>query len=133
MGAMSNYLEQTLLNAVFRGVAFTPPTRIFVALYTSDPTDADIDVEVNAPEYARQTVTFAAPTQDAQGRVQVSNSNVIAFPIARSNWGTVSYIGLRDAAIAGNLLYYGPLVNPRVVNVNDQFRVMPGDLIITFD
>ena len=133
MGAMSNYLEVALLNAVFRGTAFTSPANIFVALYTSNPTDADTGTEVNAAEYARQTVTFTEPTQDAQGRARISNSNEIVFPIAQSNWGTVTHIGLRDAATAGNLLYYGPFVTPKAVNVNDQLRIVPGDLVITLD
>ena len=133
MGAMSNYLEEALLNAVFRGTAFTSPANIFVALYTSDPTDADTGTEVSATEYTRQAVTFNAPTQDAQGRAQISNSNEIAFPIAQSSWGTITHIGLRDAATAGNLLYYGPLANPKTVSTNDQLKILSGDLVITLD
>ena len=133
MGAISNYLEVALLNAVFRGIAFTSPTNVFAALYTSYPTDADIGIEVNAPEYTRQLVTFTIPTQDALGRARISNSTEIAFPAAQSNWGTITHIGLRDDSTTGNLLYYGPLANPKVVNVNDQLKIVPGDLVITLD
>ena len=128
---MSDYLEQALLNAVFRGIAFTSPTNVFAALYMSDPTDADVGVEVNAPEYTRQTVAFTAPVQDAHGRARISNTNEIVFPIAQSDWGTVTHIGLRNAATAGNLLHYGSLASPKVVTVNDQLRIVPGDLVIT--
>ena len=43
MAEMSNYLENALINATLRNTSYTTPTTVYVALYTSDPTDADRD------------------------------------------------------------------------------------------
>ncbi len=40
MAAMSNYLENALINEVLRATGYTAPTTVYVALFTSDPTDA---------------------------------------------------------------------------------------------
>lgn len=37
MASMSDYLENKLIDAIFRNVSFTPPTPIYFALYTAAP------------------------------------------------------------------------------------------------
>lgn len=61
MAEMSNYLENALLNAVLRNTSYTSPSTVFVALYTSDPTDAGSGTEVSGGSYARKSVTFGSP------------------------------------------------------------------------
>ncbi len=46
MAEMSNYLENALINVTLRATAYTAPTTVYLALYTSDPTDADTGTEV---------------------------------------------------------------------------------------
>ena len=41
MAEMSNYLENALINATLRNTGYTSPTTVYLALYTTDPTDAD--------------------------------------------------------------------------------------------
>ena len=43
MSAMSNYLENALVNATLRNTTYTSPATVYVGLYTSDPTDAGSD------------------------------------------------------------------------------------------
>ena len=59
---MSNFLENALINATLRNTTYTSVATIYVALYTSDPTDADTGTEVTGGSYARTSVTFAAPS-----------------------------------------------------------------------
>ncbi len=54
MAEMSNYLENALINATLRNTSYTSPTTVYVALYTSDPTDADSGTECSGTSYARQ-------------------------------------------------------------------------------
>lgn len=126
---MSNYLETAVLN-LLRGVSFTPPATVYVALYTNDPTDADIGTEVSAVDYARQAITFGEPVQGADGKAAISNNTEIAFSQAGTSWGTITHIGFRDAATGGNLLYYGALANPKTIDAGDRFRAMIGDLTL---
>jgi hypothetical protein len=132
MGAMSNYLETAILNAVFRNTAFSSPATVHLALYTSNPTDADTGTEVTGGAYARQVVVFSAPTQVAD-KATISNTADISFPVATAAWGTISHIGIRSAATGGNLLYYGPVSNARSILANDQLKFLAGELVLDLD
>jgi len=126
MSEMSNYLENALINGTIRGTTFTAPSTIYVALYTTDPTDADTGTEVSGGSYARQSVTFAAPSNG----VSASNATV-TFPTATASWGTVTHIGLRDASSAGNLLYHTPLDSSKTIGSGDVFQITSGSLTVT--
>lgn len=126
MDEMSNYLENALINATLRNTSYTSPTTVYVALYTTDPTDADTGTEVSGNAYARQSVTFSAPS----GGV-TSNSAAVEFPQATGSWGTVAYIGLRDASTGGNLLYHTALDASKTIATGDVFRIAIGSLTVT--
>jgi hypothetical protein len=124
----SNYLEEALLNHVLRGVPFAPPTGIFVALFTTAPTETTPGVEVTGGAYARQPVTFGVPSGGT-----CSNMADVTFPIATTGWGTITSFGLYDQVSGGNLLYYANLTSPRDILVNDQVRFPAGQLLCTED
>jgi len=126
MSEISNYLENALINATLRNTAYTSPTTVYVALYTTDPTDADTGTEVSGNAYARQSVTFSAPSNGA-----TSNSAAVEFPQATGSWGTVAFIGLRDALSGGNLLYHTPLDASKTIATGDVFRIAIGSLTVT--
>lgn len=132
MGAMSNFLEEKILNMVFRNVAYTRPSAVYLALYTSDPTETDTGTEVSGGGYQRQLITFAAPTQVGT-EARITNSADIQFPIATAGWGTITHIGIRSAATGGDLLYYGPVSNPRSILANDQIKFLAGELTLGLD
>lgn len=123
---MSNYLENALINATLRNTAFTSPTTVYLALYTTDPTDADTGTEVSGNAYARQSITFGAPSNGVS-----TNTAAIEFPQATGSWGTVAYVGIRDASTAGNLLYHTPLDASKTIATGDVFRVAVGSLSVT--
>lgn len=126
MAEMSNYLENALINATLRNTAYTSPTTVYLALYTSDPTDADAGTEVTGNAYARQSITFGAPSNGVS-----TNSAAIEFPQATGSWGTVAYVGIRDASTAGNLLYHTALDASKTIATGDVFRVAAGSLSVT--
>lgn len=126
MAEMSNYLENALINATLRNTSYTSPATVYVALYTTDPTDADTGTEVSGNGYARQSVTFGAPANGAS-----TNSAAVEFPQATGSWGTVAYIGLRDASSGGNLLYHSPLDASKTISTGDVFRISAGNLSVT--
>jgi hypothetical protein len=126
MAEMSNYLENALINATLRNTSYTSPTTVYLALYTDDPTDADTGTEVTGNGYARQSITFGSPSNGAS-----TNTAAIEFPQATGSWGTVSYIGIRDASTAGNLLYHTALDASKAIATGDVFRVAIGSLSVT--
>jgi hypothetical protein len=126
MAELSNYLENALINVTLRATSYTAPTTVYVALYTSDPTDADTGTEVSGTSYARQSVTFGAPSNGA-----TTNSAAVEFPQAGGSWGTVTHIGIRDASTAGNLLYHTALDASKTIATGDVFRIASGSLSVT--
>jgi hypothetical protein len=126
MAEMSNYLENALINVTLRATAYTAPTTVYVALYTTDPTDADTGTEVTGGSYARQSVTFAAPSNGV-----TTNSADVTFPTCTLAWGTVTHIGIRDASTAGNLLYHTPLDASKTIDLGDIFKITTGNLSVT--
>lgn len=122
MSNISNYLAAALLNETLRNSNYVPPASVYVALYTSNPTAADTGTEVGGGTYARQVVTFGAPAAEG-GKRTVKNAEVV-FPVAGEDWGAVTYIGIRDALSAGNLLYFIALDNPRTIFSGDRFRLL---------
>ena len=126
MAEMSNYLENALINVTLRATSYTAPTTVYLALYTTDPTDADTGTECSGTAYARQSITFGAPSNGVS-----TNSAVIDFPQAGGAWGTITHIGIRDALTAGNLLYHTPLDTSKTIATGDVFRVASGSLSVT--
>lgn len=134
--AKSNYLENIVLQYIFNNGTFVAPAT-YVSLYTSDPTDADSGTEVSGGSYARVQVNVnggSSPTWnnavvDGVGYL-VDNADVITFPTATADWGTVTHFGIHDAASAGNLLYHGALTASQAVNNGSVFSFAAGDLNI---
>jgi hypothetical protein len=126
MAEMSNYLENALINATLRNTSYTSPSTVYVALYTSDPTDADTGTEVSGTSYARQSVTFGSPSNGV-----TTNSAAVEFPQAGGSWGTVTHIGIRDASTSGNLLYHTALDASKAIATGDVFRIASGSLSVT--
>ena len=123
---MSNYLENALINGTIRGTTYTAPATVYVGLFTSDPTDAGSGTEVSGGSYARQSATFAAPSNGAS----VTNAD-ITFPQATASWGTVGWIGIFDALTTGNLLYHTALDASKTIEIGDIFKISAGNLSVT--
>ena len=128
----SNHLEHQILNHFFRNTPAAAPAQLFLALYISDPTDADIGTEIQGGAYARQIITFGEPSQ-VDGAGQIANNTQINFPTASSNWGTVSHWGIRTAATGGNLLVHSPVPTPKIIENGDEARFNIGAITISID
>ena len=123
-----NSFETTVLQWGLTTDAVTRPTTWYVGLFTSDPTDTGAaGTEVSGGSYARVAVTFSVSGDTA------SNTASIEFPTATANWGTVSHIGVHDAASGGNMLVHGALTSSKAIDSGDVFRIPTGDLDITLD
>lgn len=131
MTAISNYLENALLNHIFRNTAYTSPgTAVWVALYTTAQGDSDSGTEVTGGSYARVQVQGTG-AWDAPSNGAIANTSDITFPTASASWGTVVSVGIKDDSVSGELLYYGNLTSSKAVGNGDTFKFNAGDLDIT--
>lgn len=126
MAEMSNYLENALINATLRNTGYTSPTTVYLGLFTSDPTDANTGTEVSGGSYARQSITFGAPSNGV-----TTNTAAIEFPQATGSWGTVGWVGIMDSLTTGNLLYHTALDTSKTIASGDIFRIAIGSLSVT--
>lgn len=130
----STYTANKILDCYLRGVAITPPTRVWVSLHTADPGDAGgNEVPLTAwPSYQRRdpssggTITngFSAAANKA-----IENSSVILFP-EHNGAGpvTLTHVAIWDAPMGGNCLLSGPLNTTRVISPTDEIAIRAGDL-----
>ena len=130
MAAMSDYLENKLIDQIFRAQAYTFPTTLYIGLLTAAPTDSTAGTEVTGGSYARVGVTNAltawAGTQAAGSTVAstgatgtTSNNAAITFPAPTAAWGVVTHIAIYDAVTAGNILFYSALTTSKTINNGD--------------
>lgn len=125
----SDYLENAILNHTLRNTPYTPPATIYVGLFISAPTDSAPGTEVTGNGYARQAVTFGAPSGGS-----CSNSNLITFPTGSpGGFGTVVALGLFDAASGGNYLRHASVVAPKTFAAGDAPKFEIGQIVITED
>lgn len=129
MSAMSDYLEQKLLEHIFKNTSFTSPTTVYLALFTAAPSDSGGGTEVSGGSYARKAITFAAASSPGG---TIANSATVQFDVATANWGTITHFGIFDASSAGNLLVHGALTASKTVNSGDRIDFNTGDIVVTF-
>jgi len=143
MSALSNYLENKLVDHVLRATSFPVPATLYVALYTAAPSDAGGGTEVTGGSYARAAVgpstTAWTATQGGTAGAssgtsgQTANAADIPFPSPTANWGVVTHFGIHDAITAGNLLIWAPLTPSQTVNGGDAApKFLAGALTVTF-
>lgn len=126
MSAMSDYLENEILDHILGTGAYTMPTTVYVGLSTASFNDDNSGTELSGSGYARQTIAFNAAASGT-----ADNSGSVDFPAATGSWGTVSHFGLFDASTGGNLLIHGALTASKVVDTGDILRIAAGDMDIT--
>ena len=131
MSAMSDYLENKLVDHLFRGVNFTAPAQLHVALYTVAPSDSGGGTEVSGGSYARAALAPSTTNWSATNSVgstanpssgtggATSNNGAITFPAPTGNWGSCTHFGIFDASTGGNLLFHGALTTAKTVNNGD--------------
>src|SRR5210317_1153280 len=126
MSAMSDYLENEILDHILGTGAYTMPTTVYVGLSTASMADDASGTELSGSGYARQSATFNAAASGT-----ADNSAAVEFPAATASWGTVSHFGLFDASSSGNLLIHGAFTTSKVIESGDILKINTGDLDVT--
>mgnify|MGYP001282926562 CR=1 FL=1 len=134
MSAASNFLENELLDHVLRGSggAYTAPTTLYLALFTSDgglennTSGSQTEISTSGSAYSRQTIAF----NDASSG-SASNSATVTFSAATANWGTVTHVAIMDQSTGGNVLFHGAVTTSKTIESGDTFQVSSGNLTIS--
>lgn len=119
----SAYLRSKMVKLVSNQQAFSAPSNLYLAIYSSDPTINNTGVEAAGGSYARQQLSFAA---ESNGTVQSNTSESFTMPA-----GTWTHWGILDASSAGNLLYFGSFDIGIVTAGGGSISIASGDISIT--
>lgn len=131
----TNFAENALVNSWFRSQAAYKPAAVYIGLLTA-VTDAEAGTvtEVTGGSYARQQIAqadaqWSAPATINDGGTdwrEITNVNVLTFPTATANWGTITHFGVYDAATGGNLLGVVAFGSSRTINNSDTLSIGAG-------
>ena len=97
-GKFSNNYKTKIMN-LMRGInvsGFTP----YLALCNGSPEAGGSEFSGNS--YARTSMTFSAPAEQANGSMMISNSTRVESPVASGTWGNLTHVALYDASTSGN-------------------------------
>jgi hypothetical protein len=118
---MSDYLENKLIDHLFRGTAMTQPAGVYVALGTAASDSAFTEIAATGG-YARASIgrsdaawkgthgTTTGVSSGTGGNTQ--NAAAVAFGTPSATWNAgadITHFGLYDAVTGGNLLFWGSL------------------------
>ena len=129
-GSFTDFTEDLVLNWLLTTNTATRPTQWYVGLFTTATGETGGGTEVSGGAYVREAASFSVSGTDPTSAV---NTAAIEFPTASANWGTITHIGLFDAATSGNMLVHAPLDVAKAIGTGDVFRIPAGDLEITLD
>ena len=124
---LSAYLKDELLNHLLRNDQMVSPSVVYLALFTSDPTEDATGIEVSGGSYSRQTITFASP---ASG-ISLSSAQV-TFPVATFTWGEITHGAIFDSQAGGNMLFFAEFPSPKTIQATDQLVLGSGNISVGF-
>jgi hypothetical protein len=133
MAGFSDFGENLVLTWAFTASAVTRPTAWHAGLHlnASAPTEsAPATGELSGNGYSRQSITALT----ISGTTQAANPSQLTFgPNTGTNWGTLGFISVWDAATSGNCLAFGSLSSTVTINVGDSLQIGASQLVITLD
>ena len=105
---------------------------LYVALYTTAPSDSTAGTEANYTSYARVAVARTSGGWTVTNNV-VSNTAAITFPACTGGSNTVVAFGILTASSGGTLLYWGDLTANLAVSSGVTPEFAAGALTISED
>lgn len=138
MSALSNDLENALLNLLLRNTIYAPEGYLHVGLFATDPGESGSVGELSGTGYARAVITnnsvaFTSVVSNV-GMIR-QNAATITFPEAgAAGWGTARYWAIYDSELLGsdNLLVRGMFNTPQVISLGDTPTIAAGALQMYF-
>lgn len=126
MSELSNFLENKFLDITLNAATAYNVTTPYLALFSTDPTDAGSGTECQWTGYARQSMSFGAASSGT-----ASTDAAITFPAVAGSDVTITHIGIYDASSSGNLLYHTPLDASKTLSADDVMSVASAGISVT--
>jgi len=136
MAHLSTYFANAIIDKMLRNQSFTPPTTLYLALFTAVTglEDDNPTAEVSGGSYARVTCAL-----DAAATKLTANTSVLDTAIATADWGTITHWALVDHATNTtwgtnvHVLVYFELDEEKLIETGDLLEIAAGGLDIILD
>ena len=141
-GSITDYLENKLIDHIFRGQAYVPPATVYVGLLLDPPEDNGTysEVSTSGTNYTRVGVvgsltafcgTQGTGTTEVSSGTEgvISNNSPVTFGTPSASWGEIKAFGVFDAATDGNLLVYGLMKYPKQIGYGDPGPKFPASTL----
>jgi hypothetical protein len=134
-GNMTSYLENKILDHIFNGVEYIPPSTLYVGLVDSGATDLDLENGVLNNEITdyigdRKEINFNLSSQENGKGTSKNNSEINFNGMPKKE---VAFAILCDSATGGNILFWLPADTIKTTNIDDIYRLKENDVTITLD
>jgi len=135
MANIADYLEEALLDHIFRNQADPGTATVYCGLVETGAWDAELEARTLTHEITtytgdRKAITFGAATQIG-GKATIKNTAAIEFESMPAI--TVKYAIVCDAATVGNILYWCPLAAEKTCNAGDTFKIAIDGLVLDLE
>ncbi len=141
MANITNYLEEGLLDHVFRDVNFDRPgTTLYVGIFLSTKAEGELEAnnkDAEITDYTgtnRPSVSFnwKSPKQQG-GKATIESAAAVEF--LNMPAVTMGYAAIFDSAAhaGGNMLYWMPVLPNKTTNAGDTFFFPAGDIVLDLD
>lgn len=143
-GSMTTPWARKVLDYIFRDVSLgLHATNLYIGLFITVPAeDGTGSTEVTGTAYARQIVV-RSPAGSSGWNASTNtdpaltdNSGAVNFPVAGSNWGTVTGFGIFNSlagAVTTDCIFWGDLTQSKTINSGDTATFAAGSLDVTLD
>lgn len=133
---MSSYSAKKALDHLLangRAQTYTPPTSLYVALFTSSgglsSNTPGLQTEAAGGAYTRKLLNGSSNYMGPAADFAAALAADINWEIATSNWGQITHLAIMDAETGGNVISYGALTSPKVIETNDRAVIKAGQLV----
>lgn len=145
MSEMSDFLEDEVINHIFRTNTFSKPTVMAVALLTATPADSSdgqftVTTGTEVPDANAYARVDRAPldanwSATAGGDGQTDNVAAITFTQATGSWGTVSHMAFVGSITwdATPMYFWSPVTTSRAIDNGDTAEFAAAAITVTFD
>jgi hypothetical protein len=139
MANFSNYLETEIVEWL-KGIPIaTAPTALFVALFSSETTDAGGGTEItnsitgspNRVSVANAAWTTTAATTTLDAKIQNNAEITITGNSTNSTNFTATHFGVFNNSTGGELLFHGPLAGSVEITPGSSVKFAPNAITLT--
>jgi len=136
MAALSSYMANKIIDHMYRNQAFTPPSTVYVALFTASTglSTNNPSAEVSGNGYARQAIALDPASGGA-----TANTADIEFPVATGSWGTITHVAIVDHpsnttwGTNVNVLAYAAVSPNQAIASGNIFMLPAGNVDLSFE